>query len=70
MTHVELTGDVGRRNYDGVGSFVGLNLCMEIAAAEPEVINAVFNLFGVVNLFQFFSHLVCFLSKINLGVSE
>jgi len=54
VSHVQLTGDVRWRDYDGVRFFVRVWFSVKIAAVQPELIGAVLNLFRVVNLGKFF----------------
>ena len=49
VAHVELPGDVWGRNDDGVGSLGLVKVSVEIISLEPEVIDAVFKLGGVVS---------------------
>ena len=67
MAHMQLPGDVGRWDHNGIRSFIRLYFRVKVVALEPKIINPVFHLFGVINLFQFFSHLVRFLSRLIFG---
>ena len=54
VAHVQLAGDVRRRHHDGVGLFAGVGLGVEVAAVQPEGIDAVFHAGGIIEFFQFF----------------
>ena len=54
MAHVQLTGHVRRRHHDGVGFLVGVCFRVEVAAVQPELVDAVFHLAGVVLFCEFF----------------
>ena len=54
MTHVQLAGDVRRRHHDGVGFLVGVCFRVEVAAVQPELVDAVFHLTGIVLFCEFF----------------
>jgi hypothetical protein len=56
MTHVQLTGNIGRRHDDGEGLGIGLTLGLKVAAAFPHLVNAIFDLLGFVDLGQFSCH--------------
>ena len=60
MAHVQLTGDVRRGHDDGVGFLVGVGLRVEVAAVQPELVDAVFHLAGIVLFCEFFH---CILPK-------
>ena len=54
MAHVQLAGHVRRRHHDGVGFLVGVCFRVEVAAVQPELVDAVFHLAGVVLFCEFF----------------
>ena len=54
VTHVQLAGDVRRGHNDGVGFLVGVGLRVEVAAVQPELVDAVFHLAGIVLFCEFF----------------
>ena len=54
VAHVELAGDVRRRHHDGIGLLVGVGLRVEVAAVQPELVDAVFHLAGIVLFCEFF----------------
>ena len=54
VAHVELAGDVRRGHNDGVGFLVGVGLRVEVAAVQPELVDAVFHLAGIVLFCEFF----------------
>ena len=45
---MELSRDVGRGNYNGIGFFLRVRLGMKIAALHPEIINSAFYLFRLI----------------------
>jgi hypothetical protein len=53
---VQLTGNVGGRNYDGIGGLTGIGFGMEIAAGKPKLISAILNTLGIVYFVQLFQH--------------
>ena len=54
VAHVQLAGDVRRGHNDGVGFLVGVGLRVEVAAVQPELVDAVFHLAGIVLFCEFF----------------
>ena len=54
VAHVQLTGDVRGRHDDGVGFLVGVCLRVEVAAVQPELVDAVFHLAGIILFCKFF----------------
>ena len=54
VAHVELAGDVRRGHHDGVGLFVGVGLGVEVAAIQPELVDAVFHLARIILFCEFF----------------
>ena len=54
VAHVELAGDVRRGHDDGVGLLVGVGLRVEVAAIQPELVDAVFHLARIILLCEFF----------------
>ena len=56
MTHVELSGDVWRRDNDGIGLLLGINLSVEIALFLPVMIDTVLEFLRGVGLCKFLSH--------------
>ena len=60
VAHVELAGDVRRGHDDGVGLLVGVGLRVEVAAIQPELVDAVFHLARIILFCEFFH---CILPK-------
>ena len=58
MTHVQLSGDVRRRDHDGIGLLLGIHMGREAAAVVPHFIDAVFKVFRLVRFRQFLFHKV------------
>ena len=56
VAHVQLAGDIGGRNDDGVRLLFAFGIGMEVVFFHPEPVGAVFHLFGVVDFFQLFGH--------------
>ena len=56
VTHVELTGNIGRRHDDGKGFGALFLTGTEISSLFPHLIDSVFNLLGFINLRQFSCH--------------
>ena len=62
VTHVQLTGDVGRGHHHGIGLFLiavfilGVSRGVEIVAIDPELIDALFHLLRLIHFCQFFCH--------------
>ena len=54
VAHVELAGDVRRGHHDGVGFLVGVGLGVEVAAIQPELVDAVFHLARIILFCEFF----------------
>ena len=54
VAHVELAGDVRRGHHDGVGLLVGVGLGVEVAAIQPELVDAVFHLARIILFCEFF----------------
>ena len=50
VTHVQLTGDIGRGHDDGEGLLVLIPLCMEVAALLPHIIDAGFHILRFIDL--------------------
>ena len=50
MTHMQLTGNIGGRHYNGKGLLVGMLFRMEKAATLPHAINSVFDLLRFIHL--------------------
>ncbi len=63
VAHMQLSGDVGRRHYNGIGLFLRVYLRLKTAVFLPEMVNLLFCRFGVIDLFQFFRHAVHSLSS-------
>ena len=58
VAHVQLTGHIGGRHNDGEGLFLRIAFAPEAAVGLPLGINAALYLFGVIDLGQFFCHLI------------
>ena len=58
VTHVQLSGDVRRRDHNGIGLLLGIHMGREAAAVVPHFINAVFKVFRLVRFCQFLFHKV------------
>ena len=58
MAHMQLTGNVRRRNYNAERLFARFRLCMEISVLFPKFIPFLFNRSGVINFGDvvFFCH--------------
>ena len=54
VAHVQLPGDVRGRHDDGVGLFVRVGFGVEIAAVQPELVDTVLHLAGIVLFSKFF----------------
>ena len=54
MAHVQLAGDVRRRHHDGIRFLVRVGFRVEIAAVQPELVDSVFHLTGIVLFCEFF----------------
>ncbi len=54
MAHVQLTGDVRGRHHNGERFFIRVCLRVEVAAVQPELVDAVFHLAGIVLFCKFF----------------
>ena len=54
VAHVELAGDVRRGHHDGIGLLVGVGLGVEVAAIQPELVDAVFHLARIILFCEFF----------------
>ena len=54
MPHVQLTGNIRRRHHDGVGFLVRIGLRVEVAAVQPELVDTIFHLTGIVLLCKLF----------------
>ena len=54
MPHVQLTGNIRRRHHDGVGFLVRIGLRVEVAAIQPELVDTIFHLTGIVLLCKLF----------------
>ena len=54
MAHVQLTGNVGGRHHNGERFFIRVGLCVEIAPVQPELVDPVLHLAGVVLFCKFF----------------
>ena len=53
--HVELAGDVRRGHHNGVRLLVGVGLGVEVAAIQPELVDAVFHLARIILLLRVLS---------------
>ena len=60
VTHVQLTGNVGRGHDDGKGLLVRVTVTLEAAVLLPSLVDAGFHFLGFVNLGQFFHFLHSF----------
>ena len=58
MTHVQRSGDVRRRDHDGIGLLLRVHMGREAAAVVPHFIDAVFKVFRLVRFCQFLFHKV------------
>ena len=58
VAHVQLTGDVRGRHHDGKGLLVGVSLRVEVAAVQPELVDTVFHLTGIILLCEFFHRIL------------
>ena len=58
MTHVQLSGDVRRRDHDGIGLLLRVHMGREASAVVPHFIDAVFKVFRLVRFRQFLFHKV------------
>ena len=56
VAHVELAGDVGGRQHDGIGLFVFVHLGVEEAAVQPELVQPALRGLGVIGLGQFLAN--------------
>ena len=56
MSHMQLSGDVWRRDDNGVRVLGFIRFGVEIAALQPGCVYAIFDLLGVVKLVQFLFH--------------
>ena len=62
MTHVELAGDVRRRNHNGVRLLLRVRIGVEILPVHPELIDSVLDVAGIVRFGKFLAHVPAFLS--------
>ena len=56
MSHMKLSCDIRRGNYDRKRCFGMIHLCMEVFLRKPFVIDSVLNPFGIVGLCKFSAH--------------
>ena len=56
MAHVKLPCNIGRRDHNGIGFLLRVELCMEIVSVQPELIDAVFHILRAVLFGQFLCH--------------
>jgi hypothetical protein len=56
MTHVKLTGDIGRGDYDGVRGSFGIGVGGKVTLFAPIPVNLVLKAFGIIIFFQQFCH--------------
>ena len=56
VSHVKLSGDVGRRDHDGIRFLVRLAFGVEVFAVQPVFVNAVLYILGVILFCKIFSH--------------
>ena len=56
VTHVQLTGNVGRGHHDGEGLLIFVDFGMEVAAFLPHVVDPRLNLLRLIDLRQFSCH--------------
>ena len=54
MAHVQLTGNVRWRHHDGIRFLVRIGLRVEVAAVQPELVDTIFHLTGIVLLCKLF----------------
>ena len=57
VSHMKLTGDVGRRNNDCKRFFIGIYLGVEVTAVQPELVDSALHLRGVIGFVKFSAHL-------------
>ena len=57
MAHMQLSCHIGWRHHNGKRFFIRINLCVEIVALHPHVINAILDLSWIVRLCKFFHSL-------------
>ena len=53
---MELAGDIGRRDHDGIGGLVRFPFRVEVFSFQPGFIDPILYVFGIVYFFQLFSH--------------
>ena len=51
VAHMQLAGDVGRGDDDGIGGLFAVRVRMEIVPIQPKAVGPVLHLAGVINLF-------------------
>ena len=56
VAHMQLAGDIGGRDDDGIGWLFAFGIGVEVVFLQPERIGAVLDLLGVIDLFQLFCH--------------
>ena len=59
VTHVELSGNVRRRDNDSVGLLFGITLRVEVALLLPVLVDALLEVLRGVGFCEFFLHLLC-----------
>ena len=56
VSHVKLSGNIGRRHHNGKGFFIWIYFCMEITIIHPFFVQTLFQSFRIVRLCKFFAH--------------
>ena len=68
MSHMELSCNIWRRNYDSIRFFGFINFCMKILFFFPFAVETIFYAFWIICLCKFFFHSISFLNQIFLDV--
>ena len=55
VTHMQLAGNVGGRQHNGKGCFVGIHFGVEEAAVHPELVQLALGGLRIISLGQFFA---------------
>ena len=56
MSHMQLSGYIGRRHYNCKRFFVRINFCMKVSVIHPFFVQTILNTLGIVRLCKFFAH--------------
>ena len=56
MSHMQLSGYIGRRHYNCKRFFVRINFCMEVSVIHPFFVQTILNTLGIISLCKFFTH--------------